>query len=160
MSASRTGGQRLPLSAVRRALLAVALFVIAACGDGSSLGLVGPSSGPATPEPLATEEATVEPSAPPDLPITVTRQAGTVARGAAATLAIQTANKAGCRIVVQYDSGPSTAKGLADKTADSSGTVAWKWTVGRNTHRGEVPVLVSCSLGDQSGNVETSFTVK
>jgi hypothetical protein len=148
------------LSAVRGALLALALFVIAACGDGSSLGLVGPSSGPATPEPLATEEATVEPSAPPDLPITVTKQAGTVARGAAATLAIQTAKKAGCRIVVQYDSGPSTAKGLADKTADSSGTVIWKWTVGRNTHRGEVPIVISCSLGDQAGNVETSFTVK
>jgi hypothetical protein len=147
---------------VRRALLALALFVIAACGDGSSLGLVGPSTGLATPEPLATEEpmATVESSAPPDLPVTVTKQAGTVARGAAATLAIQTAKTAGCRIVVQYDSGPSTAKGLADKTADSSGTVTWKWTVGRSIHRGEVPVLVSCSLGDQSGNVETSFTVK
>jgi hypothetical protein len=150
------------LAAVRVALLAVALFVIAACGDGSSLGLVGPSSGLATQEPLATEEpmATLEPSAPPDLTITVTRQAGTVARGAAATLAIQTAKKAGCRIVVQYDSGPSTAKGLADKTADSSGTVIWKWTVGRTTHRGEVPIVISCSLGDQSGNVETSFTVK
>jgi hypothetical protein len=107
-----------------------------------------------------TEEPTVEPSAPPDLPITVTKQAGIVARGAAATLAIQTATKAGCRIVVQYDSGPSTAKGLADKTADSSGTVTWKWMVGRSIHRGEVPIVISCSLGDQSGNVETSFTVK
>ena len=152
----------LPLSAVRGALLALALFVIAACGDGSSLGLVGPSTGIATQEPLATEEplATVESSAPPDLAVTVTKEAGTVTRGSAATLVIQTAKKAGCRIVVQYASGSSTAKGLADKTADSSGTVTWKWTVGRNTHKGEVPIVISCSLGDQSGNVETSFTVK
>jgi hypothetical protein len=143
-----------------RGLLVVVALLVAGCGESSSLGIVGPSDGLATEEPLATEDLAIEAPAAAALPIKVTKRAGSVARGATATLAIKTAKKARCDIEVLYDSGPGTAKGLADKTADSSGRVTWKWTVGRNAHKGSIPITISCTLRDRSGSVDTTFTVK
>jgi hypothetical protein len=151
-------------------LLAVALFVVAGCGGGSSLSIADPSNAIRSQEPLTTEDAlateamATEPASDPpaaaDLPVRVTKPAGTVARGAVATLVVKTVKNASCDINVEYDSGTGTAKGLADKKTDSSGNVTWKWTVGRNTHKGEVPISILCSLGFRSGGVDTSFTVK
>jgi hypothetical protein len=149
---------------MRGILLGVALLV-AGCGDSSSLGIADPSSGLATEEPLATEDMASEapatdPPAAAALPVKITKKAGSVARGAVATLAIKTAKKARCDIDVEYDSGTGSAKGLANKTADSSGRVTWRWTVGRSTHRGTVPITIYCTLGDRSGSDDTTFTVR
>jgi hypothetical protein len=149
---------------VRGILLAFALLV-SGCGDSSSLGIADPSSGLATDEPLATEDMASEAPgtelpAPAALPVKVTKRAGSVARGSFATVGIKTAKKARCDIDVEYDSGTGTAKGLATKTADSGGRVTWRWRVGRNTHKGSVPITVSCTLGNRSGSVDTTFTVR
>jgi hypothetical protein len=159
-------------------LLVIAL-VVAACGGGSSgdastppsgNGLVGPSNGLATEEPLATENVASEPPASeppasqppstPALPVKVTKSPGTVARGATASTTIKTTKAALCDIDVKYDSGSSTAKGLGDERADAQGVATWKWNVGRNTHTGPVPVTITCTLGDRTGTAETTLTVK
>ena len=46
-------------------------------------------------------------------------------------------------IRVLYSSGPSSAKGLEDKTAGSNGTVTWKWKIGTNTKPGKYEITVS-----------------
>ena len=84
----------------------------------------------------------------------------TVARSADASVAIKTASGASCFVEVEYDSGASTATGLADKKADSKGVVMWNWTVGRNTKKGPVPVKITCTLGNKTGSADTTLTVK
>ena len=154
---------------MRLAVVLLASFllfgVVAACG-GSSPGdanpLVGgasggPSSGLATEEPLPTEDVAAE---APALAVKVTKKPGTVARGANATVAIKTAKNASCDIDVEYESGRGTAKGLVDKKANSKGEITWKWKVGIGTHKGAVPIYITCTLGARSGNAETRLIVK
>jgi micrococcal nuclease len=82
-----------------------------------------------------------------------------VGRGRRATLVAQTAPSASCSIVVNHLSGPSTAQGLVPKAADSSGQVSWTWTVGTRTTLGTWPILVTCSIGEQTARLQTTFTV-
>lgn len=147
--------------------LLVLVLVVAGCGGGSGAGLAALSPGLATEQPLATEEplateppASNPPPGPADLSVKVTNRTSSVARNATASVTIKTTKKASCDIDVEYNSGSSTAKGLDTKTADSSGAVTWKWQVGRNTTKGKVPILITCTLGDRSGSVDTEFTVK
>jgi micrococcal nuclease len=146
-----------------KALFALALL-LSGCSIDSNVGLLGPSA-ELTPGPLATEAVidTPRPSTDPkaaDLPVKVTKHTATAAAGNTASVTIKTSKKAECGIVVQYDSGPSTAKGLGPKTADSTGVITWKWQVGRNTSSGKVPIDITCTLGDLTGTASTSFTVK
>ena len=83
-----------------------------------------------------------------------------VSPGNPASIAIKTVANAGCRITVQYLSGPSKAKGLAPKTADRQGQVIWTWLVGARTTPGTWPIFVTCSDGQLHGNPQTSFTVQ
>ena len=154
-------------------LLAIALLVAACSGSSggaasippSGLGLVGPSSGSATEEPLATENLASDnpasdPPAAPALAVKVTKAPGSVAQGGTATVTISTTKGSSCDIDVVYYSGSSDAKGLETKTADSKGVVTWKWMVGRKTTKGKWPVTISCALGDRTGDAETSVTVE
>ncbi|MGM9625331.1 MAG: hypothetical protein ACI3XM_06440 [Eubacteriales bacterium] len=58
-------------------------------------------------------------------------------------------------ITVYYSSGPSTAKGLTDKTSDADGTVSWEWKVGQRTKAGTYRIVITGG-GDSA---ETTFTV-
>lgn len=58
-------------------------------------------------------------------------------------------------ITVYYSSGPSTAKGLTDKTSHADGTVSWEWKVGQRTKAGTYRIVITGG-GD---SVETTFTV-
>ncbi len=89
--------------------------------------------------------------------VTVTSPA---ARGHDATIVVETSPAARCLIAVRYKSGPSRAKGLGPKAADSRGRVAWTWRVGTNTTPGTWPISVVCSEGEQQATLETSFTVR
>jgi len=73
---------------------------------------------------------------------------------------IKTLARARCSIDVEYASGPSTAAGLGDKTASSTGVITWSWKVGGRTTLGTWPIYISCVLGDRSADVSTSFTVR
>jgi hypothetical protein len=44
-----------------------------------------------------------------------------------------TARGATCESTVTYQSGPSVAKELVSRRADSRGDIAWRWRVGSNT---------------------------
>lgn len=79
-----------------------------------------------TPEPTATLVP---------LPVKVTQAPKTVSPGDRASIKVRTAKRASCPISVVYQSGEFEAKGLDPKTANSSGEVAWAWTVGINTDR-------------------------
>ena len=116
-------------------------------------------------EPIA---ATLGPTAAPTavptptpVPLDVTKGSMTspVARGDKATLTIHTAVGADCKIVVEYDSGPSQASGLVEKTASEAGDLTWTWSVGRTTKVGKWPVTVTCFKGDREGTLETSLEV-
>jgi hypothetical protein len=121
-----------------------------------------PSKKPsATSKPPAKAKVSPVPtSAPTSLSVKVTGHTATALRNSIASVTIKTAAKARCSIAVEYKSGPSTAAGLGDKTASSSGVVTWSWKVGSNTTRGTWPIYIDCQLGSRSGSAETSFTVR
>lgn len=79
---------------------------------------------------------------------------------ARATIAVQTATAAECHITVWYKSGPSRARGLGPKVADSHGRVSWTWVVGSNTTPGTWPIAVTCSAAGREGTLQTSFEVR
>lgn len=83
-----------------------------------------------------------------------------VYRGSNATARVTTAAGARCSITVTYKSGPSSAKGLSDKTASSKGAVIWTWKVGSNTTPGRWPVDVTCSKGRSSDSDRRIFEVR
>jgi hypothetical protein len=66
-----------------------------------------------------------------------------ISAGSYATIVAQ--GKAGKEysIVVYYKSGPSTADGLEDMVADSSGQVSWTWKVGTRTTPGSWKIVIS-----------------
>jgi hypothetical protein len=99
--------------------------------------------------------------APTPKPLAISKVSLTnkVSRGSTAKVTVKTAPKAKCSIDVEYDSGPSTAAGLGDKTAGSSGKVSWSWTVGRNTARGSYPITIYCTKGDAAGTLSLTFKV-
>jgi len=79
--------------------------------------------------------------------------------GANATLSAKTEPQAQCSIAVVYKSGPSTAEGLEDKTADTQGNVSWTWRVGAGTSPESYSITINAKLGDRTGSQTTHFTV-
>src|SRR5215203_6424194 len=95
-----------------------------------------------------------------DLPVEVTKRTASVARNATASVRIKTTAGAECGIDVRYRSGSSTAEGLEPKTANAKGAITWKWLVARSMSKGSAPIVITCTLGDQSGRADTSIKVK
>jgi hypothetical protein len=125
----------------------------AACSDAPGVPVVA-TTGP-TPTPTAVPT-------PTPLPLDVDKGSvsSPVARGDKATVTIRTAAGADCKIVVEYESGPSQAAGLGEKTADADGAVSWTWTVGQTTKVGKYPITVTCFKAEREGTLETTFEVK
>ena len=121
--------------------------------------VAGCSTPAATPAPTPTPTAVPTPT-PVPLDITKASMTSPVAKGDKATLTIHTAVGADCKIVVEYDSGPSKASGLVEKTADDAGDVSWSWTVGQTTRSGTWPITVTCFKAEREGTLETTFEVK
>ena len=94
-----------------------------------------------------------------DLSVGLTKRTTRVARNAIASVTIKTTKGAECGIDVQYASGSSTAEGLEPKTANSKGAVTWKWRVDRNAAKGRIPIVITCTLDDRSGRLDTAFRV-
>jgi hypothetical protein len=128
---------------------------------------------PSTPRPTATvttprQPTRTPPPAPaprprtprpaPALTVTIVSLPPT-GQGNVATATARTAPRADCSIVVEYKSGPSTARGLDPKTAAATGTVAWSWLVGTRTTPGSWPVTVTCSRGGQADTAQRDLTV-
>jgi len=170
LRAMRGVEERRPRAGVRRLVFAPPLIAIAvavaACG--SSAGSAAPSSA-ARKSPAPTSQvldATSRPSPgkptadPNALAVKVTAHTKSVSRGGSASVTIKTTPGAECGISVLYSGSPSSAKGLEPRKADKKGTVLWKWTVASNTSKGTWPIDVSCSVGDRTGDAETSLTVK
>lgn len=112
------------------------------------------------PTPKPTLKPTLKPTAKPmTLTIKVVSLTSPVGRGSSASLSIRTSAGARCSIEVQYSSGPSSASGLGDKTASSTGTIGWTWRVGTNTALGTWPIYIDCSKGSAYNVLETRFTV-
>jgi hypothetical protein len=170
LRAMRGAHERHARANVRRsslaALLIPAVLAVAACGSGA--GSPAPSSAAKSPKPTSQVlSATSRPSAqakpsvdPNAVPIKVTAQTKTVKRGGPASVTIKTTPGADCGISVLYPDGPSSAKGLEPAKADKKGAIVWKWTVASSVKKGTWPIDVACSIGDRTGDAETSFTVK
>jgi hypothetical protein len=130
----------------------VVALVVGACSNGPVVPVAATLGPTAAPTPVPT---------PTPIPLDITKGAMTspVARGDKATLTIHTAVGADCKIAVEYDSGPSQASGLVEKTADASGDVSWTWTVGQTTKTGKWPITVTCFKADRQGVLRTTFEV-
>ena len=113
-----------------------------------------------TAKPAKSPAAATEPPGAKPLSVKVTKRTPSVLRNQTASVSIRTVKGARCDITVFYNSGPSTAKGLDPKTANSSGDVTWKWKVGGNTAKGTYDISIDCQKGDTDGSVDTSFQVK
>ena len=91
-----------------------------------------------------TPTRTVVPTTTTSPSLEITKQPGTVRRGANASVAIRTTPATLCSIVVRYKLGDSKATGLVPRYADATGTVRWTWTVGTTTTSGTWPVEITC----------------
>ena len=130
-----------------------------AVGSGAVLDATGRPATPASPVGVK-PDPTEQPDVVFDLPVEVTKRTASVARNATASVRIKTTPGAECGIDVRYRSGSSTAEGLEPKTANAKGSITWKWLVARNIAKGSAPIVVTCTLGDQSGRADTSVKVK
>ena len=144
--------------------LLILALVVAGCGGAAASGSSGQLGGPSTAPSGAVLAAKDHPTDPPDvvfdLAVKVTKRTASVARNARASMTIKTTTGAECGIDVQYPSGSSTADGLEPKTTNASGAITWKWVVARDVKKGGVPIVITCTLGDQTGRADTSFKVK
>ena len=115
-----------------------------------------------TPEPTAdpTSEPTAKPTAEPTLALAFTKFTSPIKAGSNATATVKTAPSAKCSIDVEYKSGSSTAAGLGDKTASSTGVASWTWKVGARTTPGSWPVTVECSKGDLYDSIVKNLKVQ
>ena len=137
-----------------RARIAVVVFaalLVGACSNAPGV----PVAATLAPTPTAVPTPT-----PVPLDITKGGMTSPVNKGDKATLTIHTAVGANCKIVVEYDSGPSQASGLVEKTADAAGDVSWSWTVGQTTKVGKWPITVTCFKAERVGTLETTFEGK
>jgi outer membrane biosynthesis protein TonB len=113
-----------------------------------------------TPKPTPTPKATPKPTPKPVvLTVRITSVTSPAYRNSYATLTARTHAAARCSIEVDYASGSSTAAGLVDKTASSSGAVSWTWKVGGRTTKGTWPIYVNCTWKGQSADAQTTFRV-
>jgi hypothetical protein len=137
---------------VRLAAAALLALLLGACSNAPGVPISATPGPTAAPTPVPT---------PTPIPLDISKGGMTspVARGDKATLTIHTAVGADCKIVVEYDSGPSQASGLVEKTADAAGDVSWTWTVGQTTKAGKWPVTVTCFKAERQGVLETTFEV-
>jgi hypothetical protein len=144
--------------------LLVVVLLLAGCGGGagdSTDGLVlGETAVPAAVKPTPTK---YHPTEPPDvvfdLPVKLTKRTASVARNTRASVTIKTTKGAECGIDVQYKSGSSTAAGLEPKVANAKGAVTWKWIVAQSASKGRAPIVITCTLGDLSGRLDTAVKV-
>jgi micrococcal nuclease len=113
--------------------------ISAAHGSSSSGNHAHGSSSPSTPSTQSTHSA----SSSHSTELKIISSSLDVAPGDYASITIQTAPGASASIEVDYKSGPSHAKGLEPKTADSSGYVTWEWKVGTHTTPGQWPVIIT-----------------
>ena len=145
--------------------LLILALVVAGCGGAAQSASTDPGLGGASAEPAGAVLADKNhPTDPPDvvfdLAVKVTKRTTSVARNARASVTIKTTKGAECGIDVQYPSGSSTADGLEPKTTNATGAITWKWVVARDVKKGGVPIVITCTLGDQTGRADTSFKVK
>ncbi len=145
--------------------LLILALVVAGCGGAAQSPSTDPGLGDASAEPSGAVLADKNhPTDPPDvvfdLAVKVTKRTISVARNARASVTIKTTKGAECGIDVQYPSGSSTADGLEPKTTNATGAITWKWVVARDVKKGTVPIVITCTLGDQSGRADTTFKVK
>ncbi|HEX3038199.1 MAG TPA: hypothetical protein VHO94_04300 [Oscillospiraceae bacterium] len=66
-----------------------------------------------------------------------------VGRNETATISIKGAPNTNYSIKVMYSESASTAKGLEDKTSDSSGKVSWSWKIGAKTALGSHEITIN-----------------
>jgi hypothetical protein len=104
--------------------------------------------------------ATALPLGAADLSVALVNVTSPAAPFSDARLDVRTVAEADCQISVLYKSGPSRAKGLVPRQADSAGLVAWVWRVGSNTTPGRWPIIVICQKGQDEGRLRTSFEVR
>jgi hypothetical protein len=75
--------------------------------------------------------------------------------GGRASVAVHTAPGAACSIRYRTPAGtPSTAQGLEQKSADSSGNVMWSWNIGPSTRAGSGSVTVTCGGNTVSSPIQ------
>jgi len=146
--------------------LLILALLLAGCGGGADTAssaspeIAGRSAAPTTKGSVAAADASEQPDVVFDLPVEVTKRTASVARNATASVRIKTTAGAECGIDVRYRSGSSTAEGLEPKTANAKGAITWKWLVARSLAKGSAPIVITCTLGDQSGRADTSIKVK
>jgi hypothetical protein len=144
-----------------RLALATAQHGIATDWVRAWLALSGSGPAPAiTAVPSSAVPPTPGSGAAGELSVAITSLTSPVSRGSPATLRASTSGGAWCSITVVYKSGPSGAAGLAAKTADGAGVVAWTWTVGSRTTTGSWPVTVSCSAGGSMASAGATLVVR
>ena len=113
-----------------------------------------------TPAPTPVSTTTTAHGAPGTLRVVIASLPSPVGRGSQAALRATTAPGATCTITVVYKSGPSSAAGLASKTAGGSGAVGWTWTVGSRTTTGSWPVTVTCAKDGASASASAALVVR
>lgn len=98
-------------------------------------------------QPVQTEPAVTETTQPTQTEATeqvlvIVQWPQSIHRNEEGTVTIQGKPNTTYSIKVYYKSGPSTAKGLEDKTSDADGFVTWTWKVSSRTSYGDFKIVV------------------
>jgi hypothetical protein len=112
-----------------------------------------------TPQPTKAPRPTPKPTPKPVLALSAS-VTSPVNAGAQAKVTAKTHAGARCSIEVDYKSGSSSASGLNDKKASSTGSVSWTWTVGSSTTSGTWDIYVSCSWSGLDKTKHLTFRVR
>ncbi len=113
----------------------------------------------ATPKPTKAPKPTPKPTPKPVLALSASVTTPVNAGGQAKVTA-KTHAGARCSIEVDYASGPSSASGLNDKKATSTGSVSWTWKVGSSTKSGTWDIFVTCSWSGVEKTKHLTFRVR
>lgn len=122
----------------------------------------GAAPAPPVEEGAAPEESSGAPGPSGTIPVSLLEITSPVSVGQPATLTVETAPEASCRIEVTFAGGPSQAAGLAPTVASpEDGRCSWTWDIlPEEATPGDWPIRVIVEANGQSNVLSTGFTVQ
>lgn len=151
---------------VRNIIISVVVLIVLSIVGGTVYTLLMDQKPNNTSKPTAlsapTYTAAKPPKVSPKIPegVAVESVTSPVNIGSNASIYIRTNPKSKCAIFVKYANGKqSQDSGLAPKTADSYGSVAWSWTVNGSASLGDGSATVTCLSHGHSGVVKADLKV-
>jgi len=104
----------------------------------------------------------IPPAFADDLQVSIVSITSQVTVGQPITLVVQTEPKASCEVALHWrvqKGGPGTTANLRQRVANAEGKAEWTWNAPKTANM-NANILVTCKLGDKSGQASTLVKVQ